>query len=157
MATTCLPSVATDGFACVAFGCLLTFGIPLAAVRCQRIFPVGFSTQRSTQSCLPASFEESPSPYAPTFSSGFFSSLIAVVRKIRSPQMTGLEWPRPGMAVFHLTLEDFSTSQEVAVGKPSATPEAFGPRNCGQFPSEGLVFDRINRIGRISGIIRTPG
>ena len=43
------------------------------------------------------------SPYRPTLSLGFSCPLIAVVTKSRFPQITGLEWPSPGIGVFHFT------------------------------------------------------
>src|SRR6185436_14556930 len=51
----------------------------------------------------------------------------------RSPQTTGLECPSPGTAVFQRMLVDFSASQLMGNAWPSAIPEAFGPRNDGQF------------------------
>src|SRR5262245_29483658 len=54
---------------------------------------------------------------------------------MRSPQTTGLEWPRPGTAVFQRMLRSGpaagSAFQTPAI-LPSATPEASGPRNRGQ-------------------------
>ncbi len=57
---------------------------------------------------------------------------MAVVKKIRSPQMIGLEWPRPGIGVFQSTLPPVSGSQAVGGFWPSATPDALGPRKDGQ-------------------------
>src|SRR5436853_307983 len=37
------------------------------------------------------------------------------------------------MGVFHSTFSPFSTSHLVGVGRPSAIPDALGPRNEGQF------------------------
>src|SRR5215207_6029903 len=53
--------------------------------------------------------------------------------KTLSPQTTGLACERPGMGVFQTTFCDFVVSQLVGVFWFSATPEAFAPRNCGQF------------------------
>src|SRR5262245_41205865 len=47
--------------------------------------------------------------------------------------MIGLEWPRPGIGVFHKTLIDFSASQLVGGLLPSPAPAPFCPRNPGQF------------------------
>src|SRR5947209_20451249 len=58
---------------------------------------------------------------------------MAVVRKMRSPQTTGQEWPRPGIGVFQRTFLPAGTSQVVGGNCPSATPVAPTPRNCGQF------------------------
>ena len=56
----------------------------------------------------------------------------ALVTKMRSPQTTGLEWPRPGIGVFQATFVPAATSQ-VSGGWPAAsTPLASGPRNEGQ-------------------------
>jgi hypothetical protein len=52
------------------------------------------------------------------------SLLTAVVRKIRSPQTTGLECPNPGIAVFHWIFSPVSTFQASGMFEPSATPEA---------------------------------
>src|SRR5215213_4082603 len=45
----------------------------------------------------------------------------------------GLEWARPGMGVFHAMFSDLSAFQDTGVLNPSATPDAAGPRNVGQF------------------------
>jgi hypothetical protein len=58
--------------------------------------------------------------------------VIAVVMKTRSPHTTGLECPRPGIGVFQARFTDFSASHDVG-GAPWATPDAFLPRNEGQF------------------------
>src|SRR5438876_9203024 len=58
---------------------------------------------------------------------------MALVTKIRFPHTMGLEWPRPGMGVFHRTFFPFSTSHAVGVAYPSAIPLALGPRKEGQF------------------------
>src|SRR5688500_9753844 len=52
---------------------------------------------------------------------------------MRSPHTIGLEWPRPGIGVFHNTLIDFSASQLVGRVLPSLTPDPFCPRKEGQF------------------------
>src|SRR5436305_4869303 len=70
---------------------------------------------------------------------GFGSPLTAVVRKMRSPQTTGQEWPRPGIGVFQRTLVPAFTSQVTGGFCPSATPVAFGPRNDGQFSGAATV------------------
>jgi len=56
---------------------------------------------------------------------------MAEVTKTRSPQTIGEDHARPGIFVFHTT---FSVALHRS-GKPapSLTPEALGPRNCGQF------------------------
>ena len=59
-------------------------------------------------------------------------SLTAVVTNNRSPQITGLEWARPGMRVFQRIFSPVSPFQDAGKLWPSATPEADGPRNDGQ-------------------------
>lgn len=65
--------------------------------------------------------------------SGASRPLTAVVTNSRSPQTTGLEWPSPGIAVFHRTCSPLATSQRTGAAAPSATPAAPGPRNEGQW------------------------
>ena len=62
-----------------------------------------------------------------------FPGLIAVVMNNWSPQIIGLEWPKPGITVFHRTFSDFSMFQAVAVSAPLAMPLAWVPRKEGQF------------------------
>ena len=59
-------------------------------------------------------------------------SLTTVVRKMRSPQMTGDDQPSPSMGVFHTT---FSVVLQVEGrrGSSSAVASASAPRNAGQF------------------------
>src|SRR5437763_8296704 len=57
----------------------------------------------------------------------------AVVTNTLSPQTTGLECESPGIGVFQRTLSDVEVSHFTGLLGPSATPVAFGPRNCGQF------------------------
>src|SRR5687767_13088940 len=58
---------------------------------------------------------------------------IAVWIKIWSPQMMGVEVPKPGIFVFHLRL--FVSVQAVGGLACGATPLPSGPRHCGQFCS----------------------
>src|SRR5262249_17875971 len=58
---------------------------------------------------------------------------MAVVRKTRSFQTTGEEWPRPAMGVFQRIGVPLFTSHAVGGIWSSATPMALGPRNEGQF------------------------
>src|SRR6185369_3723181 len=69
----------------------------------------------------------------------FASLLIAVITKMLLPQTIGLACERPGMAVFQRTFCDFSTSQVIGGFVPSATPDAFGPRNDGQFCARVVI------------------
>src|SRR5262245_757478 len=84
--------------------------------------------------CAPSSFTGWMSPYRPTFSVAAPDSETALVRKIRSPQTIGLEWPSPGTSVFHSTFLPDSPFHSVG-GFPALTPEAAAPRNWGQFRS----------------------
>src|SRR5215470_12416845 len=85
------------------------------------------------------------------FASCMTSPSSAVVRKIRSPQTIGEEWPRPGMAVFHFT---FCVGVHT-VGRPVSgeMPWLSGPRHCDQFAAGfGGVAVRglVNRAGNHS-------
>src|SRR5882724_5139974 len=64
---------------------------------------------------------------------------MAVVTKTLSPQTTGHECASPGIGVFQRMFVPLVASQVVGVGLPSATPEAFGPRNDGQFCARVIV------------------
>jgi|ERR1700691_155039 hypothetical protein len=77
------------------------------------------------------------SPYRPTFSDDSPLAGTALVTKIRSPQTTGLEWPRPGIAVFQRMFLPDSTFHSMG-GAPAPTPLAEGPRNWGQLGSVAL-------------------
>jgi hypothetical protein len=74
------------------------------------------------------------SPYRPTFNDDSPLAGTALARRMRSPQTTGLEWPRPGMAVFQRMFLPDSTFHSVG-GAPTPTPLAEGPRNWGQLRS----------------------
>src|SRR5262249_4852279 len=120
------------GLACVDFKCRLTFGTPWCAASSHRILPVALSRHRTRQVWTELSSTDSTSPYCPVRS--FCAAVLtAVVRKTRSPQTTGQEWPSPGMDVFQRTLRPVVTSHVAGGNWPSATPEAFRPRNEGQF------------------------
>src|SRR5688572_14852475 len=83
----------------------------------------------------------------------FGSALTAVVIKTRSPQITGLEWARPGIGVFHRMLTAFSASQSVGKAAPSVTPEAFGPRNEGQFCARAVAERHPDKISASINLI----
>ena len=57
---------------------------------------------------------------------------IAVVRKMRSPQTMGVEWPRPGIGVFQRMFVPSASSQSSGGSPSGATPVASGPRHAGQ-------------------------
>src|SRR4029450_13719877 len=66
----------------------------------------------------------------------FGSPLTAVETKTRSPHTTGLETAIPGTGVFQSRFSPLATSHFNGVGCPSATPDALGPLNDGQFWAE---------------------
>jgi hypothetical protein len=78
----------------------------------------------------------------------------AVVRKIRSPQITGVEKPRPGIAIFHLIFFVSLNSTGAAV---RAMPLKKGPRHCGQCAGSEPAEPRV-RTTVVSAIrdIRPP-
>src|SRR6187200_2169333 len=71
---------------------------------------------------------------------------------MRSPQTTGLEWARPGIAVFQRMFFAFGPFQVSGRFWPSATPLAFGPRKDGQLPFAGAA---AGSVGATSGPVRT--
>src|SRR5947199_207897 len=83
-------------------------GSPDQASCCQRMVPLRRSRQSTTR-FLPLSSAE--------------------VRKIRSPQMIGEDWPLPGSGVFHTT--DLA-SQRTGKLNSEVWPSPFGPRQLGQ-------------------------
>src|SRR5687767_4742767 len=87
------------------------------------------------------------------------SSLTAVMTKTLLPHTTGLACERPGTGVFHRTLSDFAASHVTGRGRPSATPEALGPRNEGQFcppASATAARQRTRQQSSERFIIRAP-
>ena len=62
--------------------------------------------------------------------SGIGSVGIAAVRKSLSPQITGDEWPFPGMSTFHFM---FLVSLQCTGASPTAIPLSAGPRQRDQF------------------------
>src|SRR5205823_241967 len=70
-------------------------------------------------------------------------SFSTAVRKILSPAMAGEEWPG-GRAVFHTTFRSGPNSVGSLVSPE--TPEAFGPRNCGQSEAVSSIAIRRGRI-----------
>src|SRR5688572_15004474 len=88
---------------------------------------------------------------------------MAVVTNTRSPQTMGLEWARPGNRVFQAMFLPSAADQVSGRRVPSATPEAPGPRNWGQwepaaFPSASAptatTSESITVQGRFIGILR---
>src|SRR5713101_2780092 len=61
------------------------------------------------------------------------SLLTAVDTNTRSPHTIGLETATPGTGVFQTTFSPVAAFHFTGVGVPSATPDADGPRNDGQF------------------------
>src|SRR5829696_3285862 len=85
------------------------------------------------QLCFELSSAEAGVSVIPCTNCEFAALLTAVVTKMRSFQIIGLEWPRPGIGVFHKMLVDFSASQAIGGSLPSPAPALFCPRNDGQF------------------------
>jgi hypothetical protein len=107
--------------------------------------PSRLSSAKIIHVCLALSFAR-PIPRSLATKLVFESSLIAVITKIWLPQTTGLACDRPGTGVFQITFSALSTSQVVGGLVPSATPDAFGPRNEGQFCALVVVEKKsINR------------
>src|SRR5258708_6544006 len=73
-------------------------------------------------------------PYSPTFSDASPSAGTALVTKILSPQITGLECASPGISVDHRMFLCDSPFHSTG-GDPLPTPLAEGPQNCGQSPA----------------------
>ena len=75
---------------------------------------------------------------------------IAVVRNILSPQITGVENPRPSIATFHLTFFVWLKSVGAAV---RAIPVKNGPRHCGQCAGSGaeeIEASETNAVPKIA-------
>src|SRR5262249_42219207 len=66
-----------------------------------------------------------------------------VVRKIRSPQITGDDWPRPIRGAFHTTE---CASQWTGTPGSAEWPSQCGPRHCGQLASAGRIGSAAARI-----------
>src|ERR1022692_4581418 len=116
----------------------MILGGPLTATRSHRILPDLRSRQYTLKLCAgsPLTGVISPyrptfsddsliSPYRPTFSDDSPLAGTALVTKMRSPQTTGLEWPKPGIAAFQRTFLPDSTFHSVG-GAPVPTPLAEG-------------------------------
>src|SRR5690242_4434220 len=90
----------------------------------------------------------------PVFNAGSPFAGTALVRKMRSPQTTGLECPNPGTADFHRTF--LPPSFHSVTGVPVPMPLAAGPRNCGQLLSaaKAAAAQKSRTIGRHCSIDR---
>src|SRR5262245_17013171 len=123
--------------------------------RCQSSLPSArwkHMTERfSATACPPA--EEPPAKFSGTLGGHLVRSL-AWVRKMRSPQMIGVEFPADGKATFqrtfsvtvHLTGKSFSPD----------TPAPAGPRQLGQFSALAEACQLSNnssnrKLDRMSG------
>src|SRR5919108_5455474 len=73
----------------------------------------------------------------------------AVDTMTRSAQMIGLETATPPTGVRHTTCSPVFTFQLTGNGDPSATPDAAGPRNIGQFCADSVVPVRMRAMIRI--------
>src|SRR5262249_20161494 len=67
------------------------------------------------------------------------SLLTAVETNTRSPQTIGLDTATPATGVLQSTFSPLVTLHFTGIGEPSATPEAPGPRNDGQFCAESVA------------------
>src|SRR5262245_45795253 len=131
-ATTILPSVAGVAEAWLDFGWRFVLGTPSCATFSQSTLPVFLSRQSTRHECEVTSFDGSTSPKSPWRKTAFGSLLTAVVTNSLSPHTIGLETARPGIAVFQRTPSPLAASHFSGAAKPSATPDATGPRNDGQ-------------------------
>src|SRR5215813_13693585 len=66
----------------------------------------------------------------------------AVDTNTRSPHTIGLDTLTPATGVDHRMFCPVFTSHLIAVAAPSPTPDAFGPRNDGQFCADSVVVAR---------------
>src|SRR5436190_5950788 len=64
---------------------------------------------------------------------------MAVDTNTRPPHTMGLEIATPAIGVFHNTFSPVSTFHVIGGDEPSATPDAAGPRNIGQFWAETVT------------------
>src|SRR4026208_1283703 len=98
------------------------------------IFPVRLARQKRLNWCFDVSVRRSSSPASGYWKTDFGSLETAEVTKMRSPQTTGLECPRPGIAVLHAIFRLAATSHEAGAPREvSSTPVAPGPRKDGEF------------------------
>src|ERR1700737_3829042 len=85
----------------------------------------------------------------------FVSPPTAVETNTRSPQTIGLDTATPGTGVFQRTLSPVVTFHFTAVGRPSATPDALGPRNDGHCWPDTAMPPATHRITlRTIGVAR---
>src|SRR5262245_41294960 len=120
----CVPSVARVDDACVDLVWRLIFGTPLCSVRSNATLPSRLFRHTSFQVCGVSSITDSTLPYRPGFNPASARPLIAVVTHRLSPQMIGLEWPRPAIGADHFTPFFSGTLHAVGAGLPSDTPAA---------------------------------
>src|SRR5262245_13961378 len=136
------PSVTGVAVAWLDFGCRFVLGMPSCATRSQATLPVRLSIAKSFHECFVTSLAGSTSPYKPVRIPRLASLLTAVETNTRSPQTIGLDTDTPAIGVFQSTFSPVPGSHFNGVGVPSATPEAAGPRNIGQFCAESVLATR---------------
>src|SRR5439155_18716998 len=68
---------------------------------------------------------------------------------MRSPQIIGDEWPRPGIRACQRMFSPCSTFHWVGAAAFVSTPLACGPRNCGQSAAERLRAKREGSRSRV--------
>src|SRR5688500_14823012 len=123
-AQTCFPSVTQLGVAQL-FILWIFSGFPFQTECSHSTLPELASTQKTTRSRPSSS---------------------AVVRKIRSPQSTGDDWPRPFSSVFQTTLEASHFMGTVVPGGTRPVPS--GPRMRGQLPPAGSAATALEETRR---------
>src|SRR5213593_2073484 len=117
IAQTCVPSVTGDGD---DMFCFISWWLPPPSGRFHRTVPLARSTHQRCRLSPVLTFRSS-----------------ATFRKMRSPQMTGVDPDQDGSASFQVT---FSVADQRS-GRffSPLTPFNDGPRHCGQFSAAGTV------------------
>src|SRR5438270_10193444 len=121
-----------------------SFGVPSYAVRSQTILPDLRSRQISFHCCTLRSSDAVPSPYSPRLNEAPTRLLTAVVMNTLSCQTIGLECASPGMGCFQRMFVPCAGFQITGRFCSSATPDADGPRNEGQFTVAAVNASRKN-------------
>src|SRR5712692_7892784 len=106
--------------------------------------------------CTVRSSDESPAPYKPRLNDAPARLLTAVLTNTRSSQTIGLECASPGIGVFQTMRVPCAASQSTGSFCPSATPDADGPRNEGQFCAAAVNAKKKRRINIAVNLILGP-
>ena len=128
-AMTCVPSVTIDGDAHVPHSWwLASCGVSSRTTRSQTTRPSLRSSAMTTYLWVPGAL-----PRAAWASASVTPTGTAVETKTRSPQMTGVPAPRPGISFFQrMFLVSLHSSRRL---RQVETPVPSGPRHCGQYCS----------------------